>query len=348
MYEVNIQNIRERFSEDYPELKLEHIDQDKIVVSSDIHSKTAIYFNSDSYYDIDHKISVEKNKKLKIFTDIGFQLGDYLEVLIGYSVTDYELCCGDNVSHCEIFDLDSFTIGENEIYVAHPFDMFKLIFKDYETDDFFTGWEDLNTIKIIAKPYNNLESLLQQSLFWIQQMCPSVYDNDYPQIASLCYEDGTGTIIPGEIPVSKEIFADEYSNLAFKESKNPEPIYFYNAAKSINDIDISFLYFYKILEFYFVLAQKNLIKSELDKYNSDNNLDRFIIEMHNKYFGKSELVLLSQLISEVYSKDFVEGIIDESIKNALIKEKDVENFCSSYMNIVIVLFMENLNIGILI
>ena len=329
MPKVDIQEIQKVFNENYPDLKLEHIDQEKIVVSSNIHPKTAIYFNNTDYDDIDQKKSVIKNKKLKIFNDIGFQLDNYLEILMKYSVTNYELCSGDNDSHCETFDLNNFIIGDNKIEIAHPSDMFKLIFLDYESDDFFTGWEDLITIKIIARSNNNLESLLQQSLFWIQQMCPSVYDTDYPKIATLCYESSEGTIYPGELPDSKKIYADEYRSLTFKESINPEPIYFYNAARSINDLDISFLYFYKILEFYFILAQKKLIKSEVDKYNLDHKLDRFITNMYNEYFGKNELALLRQLVSEVYSKDFIDDIVDESFKDALIIENNTETFCSS-------------------
>lgn len=156
-------------------------------------------------------------------------------------------------------------------------------------------------------------------------MCPSVYDISYPEIGYLCYEDGETDIGVDEIPHAKTIFKDEYDNEEYKLSNYAEPIYFYNAAKRVNDIDIAFLYFYKILEFFFIICQRNAIKQDVDDFISNNNLEHFIDCLQTDYFGKKEDLLLNQLIDAVDCK-VIEEVRNLAFTHKLILQNDNKEF----------------------
>lgn len=323
------------FKEAYPELNLTFINDEKIVVENSNLNKMVLPLMHNNRQDfkegrgwegvIDHNQIQILNSNLNIFPDVGYRFQDALEVIFTYTVTDYENGCDSNTIHCNVFDLWEFNIGDYKVKVDHPSDMFKLLFKDYETDDFFVGWEAYNTILIEGVKSDDLQNILQQAMFWIYQMCPSVYDISFPEISSLCYEDSEGDIEFDAIPYAKTVFNEEYENLEFALSNYDEPIYFYNAAKRINDIDISFLYFYKILEFFFIIIQKNSIKKDVELYFENENLEKLIDDLHNNYFGKREESLLYSLIDRIET-DIITEVRELAFNNHLIRENTNKEF----------------------
>lgn len=348
--------IREYFEKNYEDLKVIHIDAKKIVVQDSFSSiklavslcnerevdKLVLEYGNSSY---DEKNIQEKffndfedlidqsgisilNPKLIKYPDVGYKIGNTVELLFKYSVTDYENGYNrEHLIHCETFDLWEFSIGEFNVKVGDPTSIFRLIFNDYENDDHFVGWETYNTVLISGINPDNYQDVFQQVMFWIYHMCPSVYTVDFPEITQLCYEDEEADAEVGEISKGKEIFLKEYESRKFPLGKHQEPIYFYNAAKRINDNDIAFLYFYKVLEYFFIISQKENIKKNIDQYNKDLDIDALITAMHDEYFGKKEDLLLQSLIDSM-DCDLINEIRNFAISNSLITQDDNSTLCN--------------------
>lgn len=344
---IEIQDIIENyFLEQNENIEIKHIDTRKIVIRDtfsgaelaipfynekekidnlikeysglSVEDEDTVYsFFNDFKNILDIKRIAELNKKLDIFPDVGYKLGNTVELLFSYSVTDCELCVEENVSHCETFDMWEFVMGDSKVKINTPSSFFQLIFSEYETDDFYVGWYAYSTVLITGINKENYEDIFQQVLFWIYQMCPSVYAVDFPEIGQLYYEDTEGEADIGEVSKGKHKFQNEYENMEFNISKYEEPIYFYNAAKRINDTDFSFLYFYKILEFFFFISQKEGIEKIANQYNDTEDIETFITSMQGNFFGKKEDILLINLIDSMDS-DLINDIGAFAVENGLI------------------------------
>lgn len=280
------------------------------------------YFNSKQI-----KLICNANNRLEIFHDKGLKYGDYLEIIINYSVLDNEFNCEENVLHGENFDLFTFTLGKVKVSIDHPSSLFKLLFIDYENDDYYNDWKDYAVIKLEGISENSYEQVLQEAFFMIHQICPSPYDHDFPKVGSLCYDETDGEKEYEEDGENRQFFSDEInSNYSFNESEYKEPIAFYNSSHLSNSNDIKFLYMYKILEFFFFISQEAVIQQEIVKYSADNDLRAFIKKIQNDYFGNSENKLLYNLLSTITN---IDAYIEEAYNNGLISSKDRNMFSDS-------------------
>ncbi|MEH7124568.1 hypothetical protein V7127_15200, partial [Bacillus sp. JJ1773] len=185
------------------------------------------YFKKD-----DFDLSVLNNKLIK-FPCVGFKFGDYIELFFDYG----------NVSYIGDYKIKEFFIEEVSVKVGFPSESFQLVFKQLEDDKYLGDWEMNETIKLSGVDNSNYKSVVQQALFYIGYCNPSVHTNEYPRIRAF---SGKYYNISGYEFDEREhmqlTFKHEIEKGVFNKIKFPEVISFYNAAISIRDEEVSFLY----------------------------------------------------------------------------------------------------------
>ncbi len=314
-------------------LEYVHSDDSKIVFKdSSINKKICIPLSKDlefpfseSYFNSNQiKLICDANPRLEVFHDIGFKYGSYLELIINYSVLSNEFNCEDNCLHGENFDMYSFNIGNVKVSVDYPSPLFRLLFIDFENDDYYDGWNLYSVIKLEGIDEDSYEQVLQEAFFMIHQICPSPYDYDFPKVGALCYDDWYGEKEYEEDGENRHFFSNEIINsYSFNESNYKEPIAFYNASHLSNDNSIKFLWMYKILEYFFFISQEVVIQREISDYNNNKDIRAFIKTMHNEYFGEKEDKLLHNLLTTITN---IDTYIEDAYNNGLIVSKNINDF----------------------
>ena len=295
-------------------LKLIHIDDGKFVMQFE-NKKFAIFFrelfgdsyealltgNTDEYQrykSIDYYIKrddfniASKNNKLIKFPCVGFKCGDYIELFFNYG----------NVSYQQDYLIKEFNIEDVEVEIGSPSEMFQLVFKQLEDDKYLGDWEMNETLKLSGVNNDNYKSLVQQALFYIGYCNPSVYIDEYPRIIAFSgkYYNVSGYEFD-EREQFQLTFNEQIEKSEFKKIKFPEVISFYNAAVSMKDEEISFLYFYKVLEYFFIINQKSLFVANIEFYNSTGEINEFINKT-NKIYKQGEEELLTYLLNSIEDK----------------------------------------------
>jgi len=240
------------------------------------------------------------NKKLKFFKRTGFKFGNYVEFFLDFNLLDIENKYSEAV-HSHTFDMYEFTIGDVIVKIDEPSDIFKLLFKDLEHDKYFGEWKDNITISLKGINNDNYSDILQQALFILGYCNPSVYENgDYPRIKQFYGYWDLGGIEEDELDDRRQIWGKQYDNKKFNKLAYGEVITFYNAGMNIEEEEIAFLYFYKVLEYFFILNKKDAIEEKIKEYNSNRKIDDFINNI-TKYYKESEDILLTNLLESIES-----------------------------------------------
>lgn len=343
------------FSENYCSSCVFHLDNEKIILQdTDFGSKMLLPFSKGTsfaeivaemheYSNEEEKYSYiadvlpdivawaelsSNNEKLSIFEDSGYKLGANVEFILNYSILDNECGTLQDNGDTDNFDMFDFTIDGVKVKIGYPSDFFELIFHEYEDDDYHVGWDAYKTIRLIGVTSDNYKTVLQQALFLIHEVCPSSYDFDYPSIGALCWEYIESEKEYGEDGEYRNLFHNELKTKSFLHSQFSEPIALYNAGRSANDVDAAFLYHYRILEYFFFFAQSDEIKTDVDKFNSDGDMNGLIKRLQTNYFGQQEdkllLLLLKTLPSVVY-----QPFVDRADANGFIMSNDLGLFCDA-------------------
>lgn len=263
-------------------------------------------------YEILHsfnKKGIEReNKFIDIHENCGFVLKrkNYAEFLLTYDSLFYEYPDYN----------DNFYIGESEVEISEPSSLYKLLFNSFGDDKAFISWDTLKTIKINNFQIEELENHLQQVLFLLAKYDAPEFESigDYPSIIPYQYHgEGTTWNDPDESEEVDEIF--------FEPLRYLEPVAFFNRARRVNDP----MYYYRAIEFFFIINKKSNIKQSVEAYNESQDMDKLIKELTNLYSTK-EVELLKNLLSNLNG---VEEVIQYAKNNGLVDNTDISAFSTS-------------------
>ena len=306
----DLEEIQEYIKETLPKIKVHYIAEEKLVLHDEITGEKICVFdkgivgkNLTENYVISDLNSIEKNNKhfIKI-GESGFFYKGHLEVLLMY-----------NHFKDSILEDDKINIGQ-------PSDLFKVVYSNFENDDYFVGWDVYKTIKISSVAREKIEEEVQKVLFILNYYFPSIYKEDVPRIEKLFYD------------------GDEFTDTAFERQEEgfpttltfvyEEPIAFFNEAKKMKGNLLSFLYYYKILEYFFIKSRKEEIKNQIEDYNRNTNankLDTFIDEI-TKLYKEDEQSCLEILFNNTEIKENVIALIEDYYDKGFLETKDLKDF----------------------
>lgn len=279
------------------------------------------------------KILVE-NPKIKIYEDRGFKFGDYIEFLISYDAM---------ISHsADGFIMDSFAIDNVLVQVDNPSFLFDVVMNGFDNDKYYES-NYFYTISLKGITEDNYEEYLTKALFLIGYFNESTVDDSFPS----CYEflgEFYWRYAADEDDINRRREQNsEFETMRFCNVKYYEVLAFYNEAKRLHGHEISFQYFYKVLEHFFLVCRQGEFVNIINEYNGKNDIDKFISSVTDIYKQNEEVqlkVLLNSIASEItplVHECFIKGVIgEESIeaftealylyRNTIVHGKSDERF----------------------
>lgn len=244
------------------------------------------------------------NSNLEIYSDYGFYQQSYAEFII--IKRDY---------HLDLDKLAEFFIEDIRIEISNPSEMLTMIFKSIEEMQEFWSWKSYKSIKLFNIKKDNIERYLQQVLFLLEFYMPW-----YFQLGP------------------KSSYTKEFDNDILEAIKSPqvsifqsarfiEPIIFYNEAIKRYYINLedetSFLYLYKVIEYFFLINRKNEISVIIQE--NINNIDEIILKMQNIY-KTEEKICLSYIVNNESIKPKITKLISRAYKDKLISGESYDAF----------------------
>lgn len=230
------------------------------------------------------KLSLEEDIKVndadaKIWPKLGFHKGTHAEFLIFYSRWDFD----------QDYDLWDFSIGKVDVKIGEPSHLFRLVFLDIVDDDFFSGWESLHTVSLEGVSLTEVERYLEQAEFFIAKHRPSNYIHDVPHIAAFVGEDDSYR--PDE---PQDVLMNHNRVPA---ARFPEAISFFNAGMKTEPEEVAFLYYYKVLEHFFVINRSSEVKALVRSLQKD--LDQLVEELVKLVYKTDEIHSLKHVVASV-------------------------------------------------
>ena len=286
----------------------------------------------EDFFDIEKLLS--ENPKIKIYEDRGFKFGDYVEFLISYDAMISRLADG--------FIMDSFAIDNVLVQVENPSFLFDVVMNRFGNDKYYDS-NYFHTISLKGIAEDNYEEYLTKALFLIGYFNESTEDDSFPS----CYEflgEFYWRYAADEDDIKRRREQNpEFETLRFCNVKYFEALAFYNEAKRLHGHEISFQYFYKVLEHFFLVCRQGEFVNIINEYNCQNDIDKFISSVTDIYKQNEEIqlkVLLNSIASEIaplLQECFVKGVIgEESIeafaealylyRNTIVHGKSDERF----------------------
>ncbi|WP_179014230.1 hypothetical protein [Paenibacillus sp. 79R4] len=320
---VLLEELEEHISHIHEEFCFLRLDEEKFIfLHKDSGIKLALDYSQiirDQRYSSSQRILKSFNKKniehenktIAIYEDCGIvsKKQKYSEFLLTYDSLFYEYPQYE----------DSFNIGKIEIMISEPSSLYKMIFNSFTDDKSFYTWGDLKTIKLIGCQFEELEKTIQQVLFLIAKYDAPEFEfkGDYPNIIPYQYH-GESTIWnnPDE--------SEEFDESLYKPIKYLEPIAFYNRARKSDDP----IFYYRTLEFFFIINKKSELKRNVEAYNESEDLDKLIKDVSFLY-GTKEPDLLKSLLNNI---DGVEEIVKYAISEGLTENLDISTFSTRIYN----------------
>ena len=276
---------------DYGDIVFLHKSEEKIVIQ-DIKLNKKLVIKKESIGNI--KKLVENNTNFNTLNGYGYKIGDYIEFdlysFISVNLFDYNIM--DNVI--------TFNIGNVKILIKSSSEMYRCLRNleyGYETntDDY------VMTMSLYGITNNNYADYVNMALFILRSI-PKDEDNN--------------TSIYG--------FIDEHINdINFEDVRYNEVFYFYNEAMRIIDTEISVLYFYKIIEYFFLFIRKGDFKRIIDEYIVDKNIDSVITKLVKIYNEKEKFQL--KLLLESLEDEIVELMTKANSLN-IISSPNITDF----------------------
>lgn len=265
-------------------------------------------------------------KDVKIVKDLGIFYSNYAEFILD---PDLEI----SEKH--------FTIGDLEVYINNqPTLLFKAAHYDLTYDDDYIEQiisNTLFTLSLKGKSLNqeNLEENLSKALFIL-----GYYGNEFYKIypnffeyKDFYYED---SILKDTTPInSRQQRNVEFSSGHFSDITHPTAIRFYNEGMQIKDKEISFQYFYKVLEHFWVIARKEKFKVLISNHPNNTNIDDLFKNVQN-IFSNDEGTQLRILLESIETD--ITQLVRSASENKLSKKDSVKEFSKSlysYRNSVV-------------
>ncbi|AEY65825.1 hypothetical protein [Clostridium sp. BNL1100] len=170
---------------------------------------------------------------------------------------------------------------------------------------------NVKTIKLFNIVEENVNDYLQEVLFLLEYYNPWVFQ--------------LGHISSFEYMYDKNLIK-KFKSKVIKHSKYTEPIYFFNEAikryYSNPEDETVFLYFYKVIEYFFFINRK----AEIIKIISDNisDMDKLLKGMNDIYKTEERRCLTYVLRNELVETN-INKILLKAKKNKLILKKNSES-----------------------
>lgn len=259
----------------------------------------------------------ELNNDFTIYEDTGFIFGDYAEFMLEYDFEDTS-----NI----IEEMDNFNIGTVIIKVQEPTPLLAKALC-LESDKYFIP-EYLTSISFKGVNKENVETYLQQALFLIGNYSPSDMTIEYPKVKRFLGEDIYTYYAEPEELQQGIINSDntEIKTKIFSELKYTEVLSFYNKGMSMKEEQLGFLYFYKVIEYFFLINRKDDFINNINVYNKNGDIDSFI-EKVTKIYYKNEKEHLKLVLKSI------ENYLKPILKSAKESKKIVdENNTSEFSN----------------
>lgn len=300
-----------------------------------IHENSEYIIVRDVYLDIKLKIAIdflcnntkmlEDNIRLKYFENRGFKLGNYVEIFLNY----YHVLDGDRN-----YELNDFMIDEVSVSISQPTDLFRMILHDADSDDYFDA-DKMWTLSLSGITENNYEEYLNNAIFILGYYNPSIEYFDYPTTYEFMGESLNIYANENDDVEVRRSGNKEFESKKFCKIKHHEALSFYNAAMKIFENEISFIFFYRVLEHFFLFVRQNEFINLIDDYNKSERIDDFIENVTKIYSYKEEFQLLSLLES---IEDNISQLIGEAKENNIISNLIVSEFSNklySYRNSIV-------------
>lgn len=239
------------------------------------------------------------NSNLKILNGYGYKIGDYAELELS------QVSKKGFISILSIIENNEFKffIDKVKVSIGSATNMYIIL---ADTICGYCTSTDQYTLTISLKGINehNYADYYNQALFIIRMIIQDDYiignNNDE------CY-----------LEISK------LNNGYYKNRNYNEVFYFYNEAMRIYDREISSLYLYKILEYFFLIARKDEFEVILKDYNKNNSIDILINKITKLYKDgeKEQLIILMNSI-----KENLNDIVNKAIKLNILNSNDLDSF----------------------
>lgn len=274
----------------------------------------------------DRNALTQANPKLVIFEDRGIKFGDYMELLFDYESMLY-YAPND-------FVFDEFTIDNVVVKVDNPTFLFDVAMNGFCHDKYYKS-EFYHTISLNGITEDNYEEYLNKALFLIGYYNPSTTDERYPRCFEFLGEFYYKYAADEEEIEARRGSSKDYQGLAFHNIKHHEALAFYNEGKRLFGHEISFQYFYKVLEHFFLICRQDEFKKLINDYNSNNNINEFISNVTDIYRQNEDrqlYVLLKTVESEIPQ------IIDEGHTKGYVADDNIESFAEAlytYRNTIV-------------
>lgn len=261
-----------------------------------------------------------EQRNVKCLGRMGVKYGNYVELLFDYS-DDY--CIDENGENG--FDMFNFFIGKIEVMISKPTLLFDIVCEDINSDKYYC-WDDQWTISLKGINNNNYHKYLEEALFIIRYFSSaSSYYWEPKCLEYYGYYDAL--MLPDndavELVEEHRVKYPKYNGTNFEEMNYYEPVAFFNEGKRLGTSEMSFQYYYKVLEFFFYICIKDEFVCSINEYNATQNIDKYINDIHKKCFKKEE----EQLIVLLHSiEEAIEGYIKAACKKGIINDEKVETF----------------------
>ena len=227
----------------------------------------------------------EQNENFEVYERFGFKINNYGEFLIE----------GVNFFSTNL----EFTIGEMTIKVTKASSLFAYVLSDIEGKH-FEGWEEIVVIQIT----NLTEEQIEDILFQIKFIIGYFFSYENPDIRAEFIErtpdDYDGDLL-FETRVDKETGSPNFSKL-----KHLTAIKYYEEGVDIMYTEIAFLYFYKVIEYFFQYTRSNEFELLLDNYKKSSDLDTFILAV-SKIYKKSELANVNFILASIEYPEYIQN-----------------------------------------
>lgn len=350
---------RQYLYKEYPELGIQKIDNNKIFVChSELPIKFCIFVDKERHTvkspdDIINCINIVATEQENDFVSLaatGYQHKSVVEILLNLGekpiyrkldellkadATHYFAEDSDEVQEIDrlnkmeekhpLCHIQQFWIGDIEVRIGKPSDVFRMLMNHYllyqgETKESFNG---LFSLKLLGVNNQNYVDYISQAFFIInQEYCC----DQYPSVR------GINDYISINYEFPDKIYPKESNH--YHEAVFTEPFYLYNAGKTATSTQESFLYHYRVLEFFLYTLNTSKFIELLKKYNIapdarpyDKNIIDFMGEIQKNFTSRQERTMISNAFRSFHNqlKDTILYLARDNniIENPICKEDGI-------------------------
>ena len=244
-------------------------DNDKVVLQ-DNRTKQKLAVSRCGYKNI--SILKADNPKLDIYNKLGYRINNYFEVVLsGFLYNDTQINILSEVNqqiHFALNDITATISPPSDIFYAITYAIYGV---HHQIDDYYI------TISLKDITNDNCYDYFYQTLYLLKILPPC----------------------PNQIDINQHI-SESIANYSIK-NKYYEVFKFYFEANRLINSEISSLYFYKVIEYFFIIVRQQEIEEDVKKYQLDQNIDR-LMDLIRTIHANDELSQLTFLVHSLLNE----------------------------------------------